>query len=77
MLIIVMGTLFVLSIIMVNSSFALMKRPMNLLGPQIGIAWLVGARFDLAFSELKDGNWRSLGKDNARKMAAKYDRGEL
>ncbi|KAI4097018.1 MAG: hypothetical protein LQ339_006874 [Xanthoria mediterranea] len=59
MLMIVMGTLFVLSVIM------------------IGIAWLVGARFDLAFSELKDGNWRSLGKDNARKMAAKYDRGEL
>lgn len=77
MLMIVMGTLFVLSVIMVKSFLAPMTRSINLMGPQIGIAWLVGARFDLAFSELKDGNWRSLGKDNARKMAAKYDRGEL
>ncbi|KAI4271347.1 MAG: hypothetical protein L6R38_006888 [Xanthoria sp. 2 TBL-2021] len=43
----------------------------------LGIAWFVGARFDLAITELKDGNWRSLGKDHAQKMAAKYDRGEL
>ncbi|KAL8670025.1 MAG: hypothetical protein Q9168_005412 [Polycauliona sp. 1 TL-2023] len=59
MLMIVMGTLFILSCIM------------------IGVAWLVGARFDLAFSEVKDGNWRSLGKDHAAKMAQKYDKGEL
>ncbi|KAL8647636.1 MAG: hypothetical protein Q9226_006351 [Calogaya cf. arnoldii] len=43
----------------------------------IGIAWAVGARFDLAFSEISEGNWRSLGKDHAAKVAQKYDRGEL
>ncbi|KAL8850971.1 MAG: hypothetical protein Q9221_004054 [Calogaya cf. arnoldii] len=43
----------------------------------IGIAWAVGARFDLAFSEMSEGNWRSLGKNHAAKVAQKYDRGEL
>ncbi|KAI4271634.1 MAG: hypothetical protein LQ337_005879 [Flavoplaca oasis] len=43
----------------------------------IGVAWYVGARFDLVFTEVSEGNWRSLGKDHARKMAQKYDRGEL
>ncbi|KAL8782126.1 MAG: hypothetical protein Q9213_005696 [Squamulea squamosa] len=59
MLIAVMGTLLVLSTIM------------------IGIAYLVGARFDIAAKQLKEGNFRPPNSDTARKIAEKYDRGEL
>ncbi|KAL8946042.1 MAG: hypothetical protein Q9222_007508 [Ikaeria aurantiellina] len=59
MLIIVMGTLFVLSCIM------------------IGIAWLAGARFDVAANELKKGTFSRPDGDTGKTLIDKYDRGEL
>ncbi|KAL8686487.1 MAG: hypothetical protein Q9218_007071 [Villophora microphyllina] len=59
MLMVVMGTMFVLSCIM------------------IGIAWLFGARFDVAINELTQGRFSRGDSDTARKLVNKYDRGEL
>lgn len=44
----------------------------------LGLAWLFGARFDVAFHELKEGNFAS-PKDPgaAQSIIAKYDHGEL
>ncbi|KAL8719972.1 MAG: hypothetical protein Q9225_003088 [Loekoesia sp. 1 TL-2023] len=59
MLIAVMGSLFILSCIM------------------IGIAWLAGARFDVAANELRQGKFSRPDADTARTLVDKYDRGEL
>ncbi|KAL8669011.1 MAG: hypothetical protein Q9224_007760, partial [Gallowayella concinna] len=59
MLIAVMGTLFLLSCIM------------------IGIAYFLGARFDVAAKQLKEGNFKPPSGNTAKSIADKYDRGEL
>ncbi|MCJ1471956.1 bifunctional farnesyl-diphosphate farnesyltransferase/squalene synthase [Lambiella insularis] len=59
MLIAVMGTLLVLSTIMIS------------------IAWLCGARFDVAISELRRGKLGPANSHDAREAIRRYDHGEL
>ncbi|KAI4178715.1 MAG: hypothetical protein L6R41_008258 [Letrouitia leprolyta] len=43
----------------------------------IGIAWMLGARFDVAAKELTQGKFTRPNPDAARTIVEKYDRGEL
>ncbi|KAL8729907.1 MAG: hypothetical protein Q9181_004843 [Wetmoreana brouardii] len=43
----------------------------------IGLAWLAGARFDVAARELSQGKFSRPDSDTARTLVDKYDRGEL
>ena len=43
----------------------------------IGVAWLFGARFDIAISELMKGNFQKPESTAAETVVQKYDRGEL
>lgn len=48
--------LVVVSLLMVCLVFALQRNPTDF--SQIGTAWFLGARFDLAWQELRSGNFR-------------------
>ncbi len=43
----------------------------------IGLAWLFGARFDVAINELMKGNFRKPSSNAAETLVEKYDHGEL
>jgi len=45
--------------------------------PQIGSAWFFGARFDLAFAEIKKGNFRAPRPNEAHKVLESHVRDEL
>ena len=45
--------------------------------PQIGIAYLFGARFDVAINELRKGKMGRPDTTAAQSLIQKYDRGEL
>ncbi|KAI9890142.1 MAG: bifunctional farnesyl-diphosphate farnesyltransferase/squalene synthase [Vezdaea aestivalis] len=63
MLAIVMATLFAMSCFMVSTSFPspFLARPHLTLKIQIGIAYFLGARFDLAYADLKQGRLPKTG----------------
>ncbi|KAL8708593.1 MAG: hypothetical protein Q9220_006529 [cf. Caloplaca sp. 1 TL-2023] len=44
---------------------------------KIGIAWLAGARFDVAANELRKGTFSRPDTDTAKTLIDRYDRGEL
>lgn len=43
----------------------------------LGVAWLFGARFDIALNELMKGNFRKPSGKAAETLVEKYDHGEL
>ncbi|KAI9715247.1 MAG: Delta(24)-sterol C-methyltransferase [Candelaria pacifica] len=43
----------------------------------IGVAWLLGARFDVAFDQVKQGSARIPAPDKAAEAVSRYDHGEL
>ncbi|KAI4159689.1 MAG: hypothetical protein LQ342_006382 [Letrouitia transgressa] len=43
----------------------------------IGVAWLFGARFDVAIDQLKNGQWRHPDPSSAESLVNQYDHGEL
>ena len=73
----VMGTLFVISALMVCIS-SMCQTLANLF--KIGAAYLAGARFDVAISELRKGKIfpkYDKGSEEAQDIAETYDHGEL
>ena len=70
----VMGSLFVLSTIMVRHVTLIYAIEDVLILQQIGLAWLAGARFDIAAKELKN---RMSDSDVGKKIAGSFERGEL
>ena len=79
LLIAVLGTLLFISALMVlHSSFPSPPNPANT--TQIGAAYLAGARFDVAVSELKKGKFfpkHTPGSDEAQHIVDTHDHGEL
>ncbi len=80
MLIAVMGTLIFLSCIMV-SLFHILGYLKILMDSQIGFAYLAGARWDVAYNDIKDeikqGIFKQSASATAQKVAGNYDHGEL
>ena len=75
----VFGTLFLLTCIMVCLFLSLSIRALVLTrSVQFGAAWLLGARFDIAWQQLRQGNFRPLPVGPAtEEVVSKYDHGEL
>ena len=79
MMIAVVGSMFILSTIMVSSfSYsAYIHHSLTKFGIQIGVAWLAGARFDLALEQLKQGRLVRPDPFEAEKIVKQYDHEEL
>lgn len=75
MLMAVMGTLFILSCIMVSLHEQFSRY--GLMGAQIGIAYLFGARFDMAFNDLMGGKISQVAQKATQSVTQKYDHKEL
>jgi len=72
MFVAVVGTLTVISVIMVSFASILCVLA-TYLQCQIGIAYLAGARFDIAFKELSGGNFFPKTGEAAQKVVEQYD----
>ncbi len=73
-----MGFLLLLSVLMVKSFNKTSSHHSQLTPHQIGVAWLLGARFDVAVNELASGNFaRPSDPSAAQSIISKYDHGEL
>ena len=72
----VFATLFVISALMVMVPL-LFWYLLVLTARQIGTAFLAGARFDIAFSELKKGNIFPKWGQQAQAIVQRHDHGEL
>jgi hypothetical protein len=73
-----MGTLFVISAVMVVKFPCPKGIPTN--NSQIGVAYLAGARFDVAVSELQKGKFfpaYQKGGEEAQAIVHQHDHGEL
>ena len=70
-------TLFVITLIMV--SYPLLQPPLVLTSTltkviQFGVAWLMGARFDIAFKQLTSGQfWPASSSEEAEAVREAYD----
>jgi hypothetical protein len=73
-----MGFLLLLSVLMVNPFTNTSSHDPQLTSQKIGVAWLLGARFDVAVNELASGNFaRPSDPSAAQSIISKYDHGEL
>ena len=76
MLLAVLGVVVVTSVLMVClSSFSNAKEMLTSL--QVGVAWLLGARFDVAANQLVKGKLSRPKASDAQKIIHDYDHGEL
>ena len=46
---------------------------LKLIEQQIGLAWFFGARFDLAFKSIKEGNFKSPQNTPVEQIVSKYE----
>lgn len=79
----VMGVLVILSVLMVSHAFSPLDfshtpKPQLTFPRKIGVAWLCGARFDVAINELRSGSFAKPSDAGAvQSIISKYDHGEL